>query len=215
MTRPVTYIYPAVNNAYIAAVQSRVGAGNMIFNGTFPADVNGVITFPRFARTISLTSGNNNSAVNFTINGFQDGASFSETIAGPNANTVSTATLFDVVESITSDGNINAVSAGIGVVGRTAWLINDYNRTVYNSSFIVVISAAPSTITYSYETTIDNVEEENPANIQSIAPIANMTNAVVSASSSSDRPCFACCVSVSASTLGGSLRFTFLQQGIR
>ncbi len=95
--------------------------------------------------------------------------------------------------------------------GRTPWIINDYNRTVYNASFSVIVVGG---ITYSYITTVQNVENTPSDDIITATPVVAMTNAVATVTGTSSAPCFACAVSISASA-GGALIFTFLQQGIR
>lgn len=66
------------------------------------------------ARCVSLTSGANLSAINFTIKGYdQYGLPMTQTLAGPNVNTVVTKKAFKWVASITpSAGSASTVSVG-------------------------------------------------------------------------------------------------------
>jgi hypothetical protein len=80
---------------------------------------NGQVSFISmgYSSNISITSAANNSAYSYIISGVSNGAIVSETIVGPNANTVSTNTLFDIVTSVRSTNNIilaQAITIGSG-----------------------------------------------------------------------------------------------------
>lgn len=66
------------------------------------------------ARRVTLTSAGNLAAVNYTIRGFDFyGQPMSQTIAGPNANTVATTKAFKEILSVTPSAT-NALTASIG-----------------------------------------------------------------------------------------------------
>jgi hypothetical protein len=110
------YVYDivplALGTANIAALQTTAGAGNLTLTagtGVTAVVVNGQTRYQfDVPRAVSLTSAGNISAVNFTISGYDVyGQAMTQTLAGPNANTVTTLKAFYQVTSI-------AVSAAVG-----------------------------------------------------------------------------------------------------
>jgi len=113
---------------------------------------NGQVSFISmgYSSNISITSAANNSAYSYIISGVSNGTVVSETIVGPNANTVSTNTLFDIVTSVRSTNNINlaqAVTIGSGssiaIVLQNANNLADNGQpnTLYNV-FVNAVGAA-------------------------------------------------------------------------
>lgn len=95
------------------------------------------------ARAVSLTSTSNLSAINFTIVGFDIyGVRMSQTIAGPNNNTVNTTKCFKYIQSVTPNGtNAGTVSVGTADIygfplRNTLWEYLDiyWNGTLITSS---------------------------------------------------------------------------------
>src|ERR1051325_5066760 len=124
---PSTFTWPAASSTSVAALQTFGAAGSLSLNGSLsqllkqdsPATY---VNLNNIFRTITLTSTNNLSAVNFTITGVgTSGAVITETIAGPNSNTVATTGFFQTVTSITFNAAVTAVSAGTGQTGQTGW----------------------------------------------------------------------------------------------
>jgi len=111
------------------------------------------------ARFITLTSAANISAINFTIVGLDRwGNLTTETIAGPNANTVQYKTAFSVVTSITpsaSDG-ANNVSAGWPVGAVTPWVLcgRGFGNDAVPEALVSVLSAV-GTVDANIEITYD------------------------------------------------------------
>lgn len=206
---PIEYNWIAANTTYIAPLQSLGGAGSMTLNGSNigPFQIIGMI------RAVSLTSANNNSGVNFTVTGTVNGRAISQTIAGPNNNTVETTAVFDVITSITFNGAINAVSAGIGHTGFTSWFTCDYNRTVYNLSAAVDITNNTGTIDYSFVGTLDNVAAIVPY-VFNATSLPAMIGLAVDGFTNSTIPLRFASIFISASTNDATLRATFLQQGV-
>jgi len=67
---------------------------------------------------ITLNSAANLSAINFLITGYQNGVFISETLTGPNANTVTSVNCFDSVAQIIPSGTTGStVQAGIAALG--------------------------------------------------------------------------------------------------
>jgi len=90
--------------------------GQLSINGADSDEKNGQrrVNYTVFSpRRVSFSSGNNNSALTFTIKGLNEGGlEVSETLAGPNAASVYTANLYSRVDLIYSDGTTNALTVG-------------------------------------------------------------------------------------------------------
>lgn len=101
----------------VCQAQTTGGAGNLTINGV---DASGGVATMEAGRLVSITSTGNLSAINFTITGTNSNknASDSQTIAGPNNNTVYTTKYFNDVTQV-------AVSASVGTnvkVGKSSLL---------------------------------------------------------------------------------------------
>lgn len=94
--------------------QTLLGAGEFTLNGSgvtsgewFSSDSVGHI--------VSFTSTANHSALTFTVTGFEDSnrnIAVTETISGPNNNTVSGSSYFSIITSISSDGAVGTNTSG-------------------------------------------------------------------------------------------------------
>lgn len=213
MARRVVFTWPAANATDVSALQSLAGAGSLLINGNLAVFINGItgptyVLFPGISRTVSLTSTNNLSGVNFTITGTFMGAAQTQTIAGPNDDTVFTTSLFDTVTSVSTNGTVNNVSVGSGTTGQTHWKNSNYYSTVANMSISVVVSG---TITYSFITTLDNVNTHPAPTI--FTPITAMTGATTNELGSYTAATAYSAIQITAAT-NGSLTATFIEQGI-
>lgn len=216
--KPVEYTWPVASTTAIAALQNLAGAGTILLNGSLAPSQNtsGSGNYPvvlaGINRTITLTSANNLSAVNFTITGTTNGVASSEVLAGPNANTVTSVNPYDKIISITTNGAVNAVSAGTGTTGWTQWSLLNYDSTYFQVS---VLAAVTATINYSLETTI--APDPNFVNSALLTnnPIVAMTGATTSQIGVLTQPCTHVNISINSSNGTGSLNFILLQQGIR
>lgn len=202
---PIQYNWISASATYIAAIQTVGGAGGAMTLAVSPTVLTGMV------RAVSLTSVNNNAAINFTVTGTINGRAASQTIAGPNNNTVETTTIFDTITSIVGSAAFTNVSAGIGHTGQTQWFTNDYNRTVFNMSCAADVTNGTGAITYSLISTLDDPTIIAPLVFN---PDANMINLNVDHVGSSIIPCRYSAISISASTNDASLRAVFLQQGV-
>jgi hypothetical protein len=119
MARYLRYVFPAANTSDVCALQTTVGAGNLVLNGNLSNQINSEVSFVShgYSRSISLTSANDLSGVGFTISGIQNGVLITENLVGPNGNTVYSAEIYDKIYSITTDGVVNQVSVGTGYTG--------------------------------------------------------------------------------------------------
>lgn len=214
--RPSVYTWDAQSLNAICALQNTTGAGNLILNGTgivsnadngFPT-----FTYASVSRTVSLTSANNLSASNFTITGTYRGSAQSETIAGPNANTVETTVYFDSVTQISVNGAVNGIRAGTGTTGFTRWFWRDNNRSI--SAISIQVEVINATVDYTFQITLDNVNSDaNPATFN---PLGSFVNGSTSqfGGDLSVVPFAFCRLFMNSSDATGSLRFTVLQSGI-
>lgn len=142
----------------VALTQSLGSAGNLNLNGTYSVPTNTSINFFAigFIPTVSLTSVNNLSATSFTIVGIQNGAVISETIAGPNNNTVVTTNTYDIVNTVSSTTAVTSVSVGTGLNGYFPF----YNiPTAGSSTFSLSSTFSPYALSFT-TTSSDGVTYE-------------------------------------------------------
>lgn len=98
----------------VCLAQTTTGAALLNVDGSV-ADANGIATFA-YPTRITITSGNNLSAVNVTVFGTDyEGAEIQETVAGPNNSTVSTVAFFKTVTDVQVSAAATSVSVGNGL----------------------------------------------------------------------------------------------------
>ena len=141
--------------------QTLGGAGNFTLNGA--GVVSGEwVTPDLFAKQIGFASTGNISGVNFTISGYQDRNKtifISETIAGPNNNTVETTNYFYSVQSISANGAVGTntkagpVDEAISQIIPTKRSYSDRNERQIGLTFI-----ATGTIDYTVQQTNDDIQ---------------------------------------------------------
>lgn len=118
------YVYDIVpvtlGAALLAVLQTTGAAANLVLTagaGVTTVVVNGQTRLVLdVARTVSLTSAGNISAVTFTVSGYDIyGQAMTQTLAGPNANTVNTLKAFKQIVSIAAGAAVGTnTSAGFG-----------------------------------------------------------------------------------------------------
>lgn len=169
--RPVAITFPAASTTSVAASQTPGSARRLILNGPLAdslalsaGDWFGWLKFPGYQRIISLTSGANLSAINFTVTGFDvRNQAISQTIAGPNINTVATTTEFYIVSSIAANADVNsAISAGTGSTGSTIWIMTD-----------LYTAPANITVTCDITATVNWTVQDTPVDVVNTAPAAS------------------------------------------
>ena len=113
--RQSVFIPTVVSSAANIATFANAAAGKLTLNGSIVSSVTGQVSFINsgYASGLSFTSGANISAASFTIVGICNGLIITETIAGPNINTVYTNNLFHTIISI----SVNAVIANAFTIG--------------------------------------------------------------------------------------------------
>jgi len=163
MGRCVKYYWPEPDTAAFAHLQTLAAAGNLILNGNLATYnsynvLNPTVSYSNISRQVSLTSASNLSGVNFTISGTYLGHPYSETIAGPNADTVETANVYDSVVSISANAGTGGftVSAGSGLSGYTAIFRANEHATVDAISAQAIITSGAGHLTYSFYSSIQS-----------------------------------------------------------
>lgn len=240
--KPIVLTFPTANIQAVCKTQNVAGAGSLILNGKYVSNyiptagnliagsnsafswTNKVSAqFPGFSSVVSIASINDLSADHFTISGFLDGFPVSETrigpvgLGGPNPVLVYTTQLFSIVTSVTVDAAVNGVSIGTGNSGKTNWLGLDY----YIDVFDLAIATNVATATYSFTTTLDDVQVTPYASLNLFTPVSTLTGATTDILANYVTATRYCCMVVSALTGGpvagvpvGSLITTFMQQGL-
>lgn len=141
----------------IAEDQQLGAAGDLTLDGAFV--VSGVAELgPQ--RLVTFESAGDISAANFTVVGTDDtGNPVTETIAGPNATTVSTAVNFNTVTQVSSDAAFATdVEVGTSGVGASQEIPLDQNISPFAVSLGIVISG---TIDVTSQFTFDDVFADN------------------------------------------------------
>lgn len=151
MARSMILSFPAADP--IALLPTTVAGGaatsSIVLANSYP------VVFANFARTITLTSTDNLSGVNFTITGTDTfGNSISEVLVGPNNATVTSAKQYYTVTNISCDGAYTNFSIGTGSTGTSQWIkVN----TLSSSSAITLASDVVGTINYTVNQTVEPV----------------------------------------------------------
>lgn len=151
----ITRQLDAADQDGIAQAQTTGGAGNLTLNGAFVVD--GVAILDQ-QRHVGLTSAGDDSGVNFTITGTdQQGRAISETIAGPNATTVTTTLNFLTVTQIAVDAAVGVnVEAGTVATGASQEIPLDQYISPFNVSMGIEIDPA-DTVSVTLQYTFDDV----------------------------------------------------------
>jgi hypothetical protein len=221
MAKPAVFTWPNLDTSSVCFNQITLGAGSFVLNGDLVSLTRPVsATFPGISRVISLTSVGNIVAVNFTITGTLNGAVVSETLSGPNENTVETTQFFDSVTAVSVDAAVGTnTSVGTGSTGATHWFGGNYHSTVLGMAIAVDIVG---TIDYSFQTTLNDVETDTT--IETFEPItgtaghpgfpADMVGATATALAYYNFVTRYSRIIVNSSSANAAMDATFLQQGI-
>lgn len=210
MSSPIVYNWVAADDSYVAGIQTLGAPGSIIFDGTYPAQTPTSLQFPGFSRTITLSSADDNSGVDFTINGQRWGINITETVTGPNAATVESINSFDTIFSITSSAAFTNISVGIGQTGQTNWFSFDYYRTFPTMTVQAIVTG---TINYTFNSAIEDIVNLNP-NLFPV--IGNMANAVDNQIGMLFLlPMRYCNFTINSSTGAATLIATIIQEGVQ
>jgi hypothetical protein len=151
MSRLITLYFPAQDPQLLLPTTVAGGAAT----ASIPLATPYPFIFPNLARTITLTSSDNLSAVNFTIHGTdQFGNAISEVLVGPNNDTVTSVNQYNTIVAIASSGNYTNFSIGSGSTGTFQWI----KFNTFNVDPNITISAeVVGTINYTINQTIDSL----------------------------------------------------------
>ena len=221
MARLITLSFSASNTQLLLSTTVAGGAAtaSIPLNNPYP------FVFLNLARKITLTSTDNLSGVNFIISGTnQFGNVQSETLAGPNNNTVTSVNNYNTITNISSNGAYTNFSIGSGSTGTFQWIkLNTMNV----DSQTIISGQITGTINYTINQTLDALEystniSSNIGKGSTLSYIVNTTPisfALVAAGAvntitSLTSPATALQGIVNSST-GGTLTINILQQGLK
>lgn len=154
MSQFYEYNWPAPVANGISLFQGLTANIPLLLNGSYvnktTRTVNFVDDFGIVPR-ITLNSAANISGINFLITGYQNGVFISETLAGPNANTVTSVNCFDTLLQIIPSGTTGStVQAGVAALGYfPIILLNTAKINTSGVSYALnIVAAAANPATY-------------------------------------------------------------------
>jgi hypothetical protein len=154
MSQFYEYNWPTAIANGISLFQTTTANIPLLLNGSYvnktARTVNFVDDFGIVPR-ITLNSAANLSGINFLITGYQNGVFISETLTGPNANTVTSVNCFDSVAQIIPSGTTGStVQAGVAALGYFPMIL--LNTAKINTSSISyalnIVAATANPATY-------------------------------------------------------------------
>lgn len=225
MAQPIILTYPLVNTTLIAPLQSLSAAGYFTLNGDYTGTnpnpyskgyPYAPVTIPNMGRTISFTSAGDQSAFTITILGLDIYGVFqTETLAGPDANTVYSANEYHVIYNISCNGAIDDTSIGTGIGADFGWRMMNIHNT--NAQFTLQ-SQVTGTINYVVTRTGQQLEFPNqqlPINATGFA-LPTPLNIAASDIQTVTLPTtgFRLVVNNTVTDATGALTLTIVQQGL-
>lgn len=146
MSRYLEYVFPAGVVNDVCLLQNTAGAGNLILNGNLANAATGQVNFISngYCRSVSISSMNDLSGVDFTINGIQNGVFLSRVVAGPVNETIYFEDPYDIITSISVDGAVNGVQIGTSYVGFFKIISINLERDFINYSLSIGTVLAPN-----------------------------------------------------------------------
>lgn len=142
----------AASSATNIAVSQSPAGGAITLNGS---TVSGGVATLNSQRRVLITSGGNDTGINFTVNG-TNGAGFpiSDTFAGGNPTAVSNLD-FKTVTSVTHTGSVaSTITIGTNGTGSSLWQIVNWNA--YPPNISVAVQLVSGAVTYTVEHTYDD-----------------------------------------------------------
>jgi len=126
---------PVVNG--ISLFQALTANIPLLLNGSYVNKTTRTVNFIDFGIVprVTLNSAADLRAINFLITGYQNGVFISETLTGPNANTVTSVNCFDTVTQIIPN-NTTASTVQVGVASVGYFPIILLNTSLVNASGI-------------------------------------------------------------------------------
>lgn len=157
MSTILKYTFPAANTQDVCLTQSTTGALNLVLNGNLAS--NNTVPFINngYSRQVSFTSANNLSSATFTITGLQNGVQVSETLSGPNNDSVYSAGTYDIIFSISVNTIVIDVSVGSGYNGFFPLIPVDLTQLDINYTLSLGSLVSSNQINTTIYTTLDNI----------------------------------------------------------
>ena len=220
MSQFYEYNWPALSTNGIAVFHVTTANTPLVLNGSYVNKTNGQINFidSGIVPRITLNSAANISAINFTITGYQNGVFISETLAGPNANTVTSTNCFDIVQSIIPNTTgVNTVQVGVGSTGYfPIILLNTAKQNTSSINYALnMVAAAANPATYQVFLSLKNNLGMGKYDDLTTAANGNFTAPAVAATASqliqSSSLAQNLLVRVGPNANGSTLKFQFLQ----
>lgn len=152
MARLISLFFPASNTQLLLSTTVAGGGAtaSIPLNNPYP------FVFPDFERTVTLTSTDDLSGVNFTISGTDIfGNPISEVLVGPDDETVTSVNKYNTITNIASDGAYTNFSIGSGSTGTSIYVIVN---TMNVDPAITLAVEVVGTIEYSVTQVIDTIE---------------------------------------------------------
>jgi len=142
---------PVVNG--ISLFQTLTANIPLLLNGSYVNKITRTVNFVddfNIVPRVTLNSAANLSGINFLITGYQNGVFISETLTGPNANTVTSVNCFDTLIQIIPSGTTGStIQVGVAALGYFPMIL--LNTAKLNTSSIsyalnmVAATANPAT----------------------------------------------------------------------
>lgn len=155
MSQFYEYNWPAPVANGISLFQGLTANTPLLLNGSYVNKITRTVNFVddfNIVPRITLNSAANLSGINFLITGYQNGVFISETLTGPNANTVTSVNCFDTVTQIIPTGTTGStVQVGIASVGYFPMILLNTAKTNTSSiSYALnIVQASPlAPVTY-------------------------------------------------------------------
>lgn len=152
MSQFYEYDWPAPIANGISLFQTTTANTPLLLDGSYVNKTTRIVNFIDFGIVprITLNSAANLSGINFLITGYQNGVFISETLTGPNANTVTSVNCFDTVTQIIPTGTTGStIQVGVASVGYFPMILLNTAKTNTSSiSYalnIVAATANPAT----------------------------------------------------------------------
>jgi hypothetical protein len=164
--RPVTLSVNLNNTSTtkVAVAQQIASAGNLTLAAAASAiDTSGA------ARYLLLTTGEDDTAVNYTITGLNaDGQAITETAALPNHTTASSTKAYASVSSIALSAGITA-NMSVGTLNSTATAISKaIPLDFYARTGATIVTEVTGTIVYTVQETFDDVLSQSGSTVNAI-----------------------------------------------
>jgi hypothetical protein len=151
------YIFPDANTQDVCLIQDTTGMVNLVLNGNLASAGSVSFISNGYSRQLSFGSVNDLSGATFTIYGTQNGVAINETVTGPNADTVYSTLVYDIVTVITSSGAVSGVTVGSGYNGFFQLISPNITGSYLNYNFSLGSTFGTNIIGTTVYGTLDNI----------------------------------------------------------